>query len=403
MPTPDGAPEEVEKFREEIISGVYDLVPPEQYGRRALPLRYDIIFGEEMQVLFTESIWCEKPQLFTIEIELVGTNITLSNKNGYLQVNCRENILGFHLKNILPEDVAGKEFKVVIEGVQDKARNEIENSITFTKRFANLDLDGASTTFKFTMTNTTCTEEGANAQSDEVRDEIASHIGLESVERVQIHSLDCLENSKLIVDAEILPEEQETTHRKLRNLISQKSRKNTYGLVVDLKNHVESMPNRDRGSRALKESSDIRSYSVSAIGIRPSEKDKLKFSSSQDELLEENTMRSYNPEEQLVSNIEIDSNGNPSKSWRDDKEELVSKLAHLEARLLQEKTNEENKLELKLAQMQDRLLKEKESEFEALKQARSNEIENMVVLQGSIILVVGSLIAIAIYSQRKKD
>ena len=129
--------------------------------------------------------------------------------------------------------------------------------------------------------------------------------------------------------------------------------------------------------------------SVSAIGIKPSEKDKLKFSSSKDELLEEDSLRSYNPEEQLVSrNIEIDFNGNPSKDWRDDKEELVSKLAQLEARLLQEKTNEEEKL--------DRILKEKEVEKE--------EMKDMFLAQGLIILFIGSLAAFAVifYIHKRK-
>lgn len=131
------------------------------------------------------------------------------------------------------------------------------------------------------MKNTTCTEECSHAQSDQVRCEIASRIGLNSV---RIHSLDYLENSKLIAVTEILSKEQETTRRKFSNLITQESRKNTYGLVIDLKNHVESMPGWESRSRARKESPDVKSYSVSAIGIKPSEKDWLKFRSSQDEL-----------------------------------------------------------------------------------------------------------------------
>jgi hypothetical protein len=372
---PDGAPEEVSQFREEIISGVYDYVPPEQYGGRALPLRNDILFGEEMQVIFTENIWCEKPQLFTIEISLLETDITMSNKNGRVQVNCRENVLGFHIKNMLPENVAGKDFRVVIDGVEDRARNAIENSIIFRKRFANLDLDGASTTFKFTLSNTTCTKESAEAQSDEVRHEIASKIGLEAEERVQIHSLMCLDDSKLIADAEIAPEERQGIRRKLIRNTSKSPRINIYETVLGLQGYAENTPSFDYGSRALLKTHETNFVKISAVGIKPSKEDILKYSSTKDELSEEEILKSFDPEKQFQVLIDTEHSDRYTPEQLESSEEIL--LKELQESISKEKSIEREDIKFGLAQLEGNIRTENVERKKEMDELRVRDEERM--------------------------
>ena len=92
------APDVVKGFREDVISGVYDIIRPEQYGTKALPLRHDILYGEEIQVLFTEAIRGQKPYLFSINIDIDKTNYKGLRIGENIQVNCRDNKLGFQLK-----------------------------------------------------------------------------------------------------------------------------------------------------------------------------------------------------------------------------------------------------------------------------------------------------------------
>ena len=402
---PGTAPDEVKGFHEEIISGAFDLQPPKQYGRRALPLRHDILFGEELQVLFTENIRCSKPHMFTISVDIIGTNfIGLTNKNQYIQVRCHDNLLGFQLQNLLPENVAGKEFRVTIDNVEDTARNTIENTITFKKRFANLDFDGASTTFKFTMTNATCTDKSVESQSDDVRLEIASRIGLNFTERVKIHSLLCLDESKVIADAEILPEQQNSG--RTRNLLRTDYEstptfgRTTHQLVVDLQKSTENDRNLGNESRSLMSISDSKHIIVSSIGIKPSEQDRSKYKRTKEELAEEHEMRSYIPQERFSNAVETGRSNEREDSYlakneiKDLKISLLkesSEIKELRDSFFKQRETESSQIK----DFKDSLLKEKKIEFE--------KMEMMVVVQGSIILLaVGSFVAFTIYLQRKQ-
>lgn len=282
------SPEEVQGFQEEIINGLFDLEPPKQYGEKVLPLRNDIIYGEEIKILFTENIRCTKPHSFKIEVDIIGTNyIGLENNGGNIQVICKENQLGFQVIDITdPTLIAGKEFHVTITEVEDEARNAITNAIKFKKQFANLDFEAASTTFKFTIHSANCSEESVETQSDDVRSEIASNIGLDSEERIKIHELTCIDGSKVIADAEIEPVPQD---RRLKNLFRMDDffsrKKSSYELV-------NAFALEEKRSRSLLKASSPgkRKFSIGMVGLKPSKEDRIKFSSSPNAIMEESTI-----------------------------------------------------------------------------------------------------------------
>lgn len=396
---PTSGPDEIREFQESTITGVYDVTPPEQYGMEALPLRHDIIIGEEIEVYFTEDIECKSnPYSFDMKADIIDTDYQ-NLDIGDFQIHCEGRKLGFHfdMSMIDPDAIIGKEFRVEIgnfesgsKGITDIHGNEMvstNNVIVIEKRFAQLNLDSASTTFTFVMENVTCTDESVQEQSPQVRSEIASIIGLESDERVQTYDLTCLDGSQIIADAEILPEVAE--RRKLR--MSNEKLATSSELVREFRNQSRDEIGEnvvDISRRSLKATTP--KYSVRNILLIPSIEDKDQFGSSSEQLAKEKSMKSMIKSEGEYNPKDTESNMKMTTKML---EESRSEIKRLEDRLLKEKANEEDKLESKLAQLQDRLLKEKLAEKE--------EMKEMLLVQGLILFIIGSLVAVAVYFQRR--
>ena len=68
---PDGAPDEFNAFSTEPVTVILDREEPEMYGK-ALPLRNDLIPGEEVSMMFTEPIDCELPYGFNLTVRVDG-------------------------------------------------------------------------------------------------------------------------------------------------------------------------------------------------------------------------------------------------------------------------------------------------------------------------------------------
>ena len=80
------APDGINSFHQVVLSGVVDLTRPEQYGS-PLPLRDTVLLGEEVTVVFTESIDCGRPFTFEIEVDVIGSNYKFNNDNLHLGAN----------------------------------------------------------------------------------------------------------------------------------------------------------------------------------------------------------------------------------------------------------------------------------------------------------------------------
>ncbi|GFH43554.1 hypothetical protein CTEN210_00027 [Chaetoceros tenuissimus] len=353
---PSGAPAEVKGFQEEIISGVYDIIRPEQYGTKALPLRNDVLIGEEVVVLFTESIRCSKPYPFRIRVDINGTEYTNLRIGENIQVNCDRNKLGFQLKNLDFTVIAGKNFTVEISRVEDEARNEIALPIKFAKRFADLDSESASTAFRFLTARSNCVQDEIHKETQNIRNEIASKVGLDTSDRIQIHDLACHGENEVIADAEILPESQ---GRNLKN--DGTLSKNSYELVQVLQGTKETMRFVNEGSRSLLKED---SYSVHSIEIIPSARDRELYQSSPEEALEESRLMSYNPDKETADkseteSIHIGNNGG---------QELIT--------ILKNEGEKMEKVEGEMSTLKRQLEKEKEDEISALKRELEKEKED---------------------------
>ena len=299
-----GSPAEVKEYFGDTIIGVYDTIRPEQYGRPT-PLRNDVLIGEEISVYFTEDMWCRLPYTFEIEVDIIGTNYTLTRDK--LHIICAGRKLGFQLDlsaGILVSEILGKEFTVQIGRIgggseamlMDNNKNpmnpDAEKDVYFRKRFANLDLSSASTGFIFSMKNTSCTNASVQAQSDNVRSEIGSIIGIDANDRVKISGLVCQNNSTITANAEITP----YSGRRLRKNIpltedQSFERKDSTELFYAMRDtlNFKTTPTR----RYLRTNVMNNLYDIKAMKVRPSSGDIEKFKSTEEEETEEKSLLAW--------------------------------------------------------------------------------------------------------------
>ena len=379
---PAGAPEEVMGSRESIITGFFDIEAPDQYGRKALPLRHDILFGEELEVLFTEEINCQRPFSFSINVDIIGTNYIGLRIGENIQVNCHQNTLGFNFKNLDQELIAGKEFEVEIQNVMDRNYNEIELPIKFTKRFAELNFDSASITFKFQV-DANCTQESVEEDSNEIRSTIANSLGLDSDDRIQIYLLTCNVDGMIDADVKILPDIERRRLRALEEKGAQFLSKSTLELMNTLKNSINDGNNSDHGRRLHANSEQrLNAYSIMSINVIPSNEDKMKFRSTKTELAEEERLR-----RESLGNVDGPEQAEPV---------LGNEIQELE-RELKESIAKEKTEEIK--ELKDSMEKEKNEEMRELK----DNMNNMMMIQSVLILVVGSVLGTMFYLQSMRS
>ena len=85
-----GAPADFNAFSTDPIQVIVDRVEPEMYGK-ALPVRHDVIPGEEVAMMFTEPIDCEIPYKFNLTVRVDGLEDLFGKKLfawQSLQVSC---------------------------------------------------------------------------------------------------------------------------------------------------------------------------------------------------------------------------------------------------------------------------------------------------------------------------
>lgn len=206
------APDGINSFHQVVLSGVVDLTRPEQYGS-PLPLRDTVLLGEEVTVVFTESIDCGRPFTFEIEVDVIGSNYKFNNDNLHLVCEGRKISFQIDLTKVEEiDDIVGKNFKVVLGSIQyesmnvkDIHGNEIESNIEFQKSFAHQDLVGLSSSFDFVLEEIACDDETIDSLSNEIKGEIASILETD-IDRIQIHDLSCFETKERVeANVSILP------------------------------------------------------------------------------------------------------------------------------------------------------------------------------------------------------
>jgi len=327
-------PAEVQGFQENVITGTYDITRPEQYGK-ATPLRQDIIVGEEISVYFTEEILCLTPLTFDMKVDIFGTNYSDALEDGTslqkrdLFVICEGRRIGFQLDlsvGIEVHTILGKEFEVEIgkigsgslSSLQDKNENPmdpLQGNIKFTKRFANIDLSSAATSFVINMENTTCSTESLEAESERIRDEIVAIIGIDDG-RVAVGAKSCQLDSTIVAEVVISPP---AGSRRLmtRSDINSFDSASLFYILRDTIDGKEESQGRKLRTKITK------SYSVSSMRLLPGTVDLEKYSSSMENKLEENKLTKWGFAQETISrNYNLDQRLLKTDSTADDNKEL---------------------------------------------------------------------------------
>jgi len=211
-----GGPADIDLYTTPILTGVIDLTPPEQYGQ-ALPLRDSVLIGEEMIVVFTEPIRCDA---FDLVLIIEDLDLELDKHDPHIQVSCNGNKIGFALDptQVDAADFIGKQFTVEIgkvdtsntisfSNVLDLNGNAIETNVMFEKRFADIDLDQASTSFDVTLNSMNICPDGTDCASI-VKDEISLLLGLtdNDSDRIEVESVTKLDSDTVKATVKVLPQ-----------------------------------------------------------------------------------------------------------------------------------------------------------------------------------------------------
>jgi hypothetical protein len=202
---------EFNMFRENPILGAIDKTRPRQYGKE-LPLRNDVIVREEITVVFTEPINCASLSIQVTIKDLMTqppNKDTELNQTPHLLVTCEGRKIGFQIDltfGLEPERLIGKSFSVRMTGIRDINGNDMKeekNTVEFSKRFGNLDLSTASTSFTITMKDVECYDMTVETQSDTVRNKTAELIGTNDVNSIVIQDISCHNRNTLLASVEL--------------------------------------------------------------------------------------------------------------------------------------------------------------------------------------------------------
>jgi hypothetical protein len=327
---PLGGPAELDSFRETVLSGVIDVTRPERYGE-PLPLRDDVLLGEEVAIVFTEPLDCGRPFTFEIAVDVIGTNYNFNNDQ--LHLICEGRKIAFQIdpdQVLQPELLMGQTFSVTLGSINYKSRavkdlhgNEMEFNIYFERSFANLDLSAASTSFDFTLEGMTCTDPTVANLSNEIKAEIATFLDLTDSSRISIIDLACHESkNQVIANVEILPLSR---RRKLQRGLRPSDKKHAHELYHEL--NTGSGKESDMAGRRLGAST----YSVSKMKILPSQADANKFKTHPDNQDRERELYRiallHHADVSRVNDFMIRELQNEQRSM---KKEMVDSLHHLE-------------------------------------------------------------------------
>jgi len=221
------------------------LTRPEPYGE-PLPLKDTVILGEEITIVFSEYIQCEKPYTFDLKVIIEETGYEFDREE--LQVVCEGRKISFQIDptvGIDVESVMGKKFSVElgrigVESVSNvfdingNSLDPLKGNIFFEKTLADLNLDEASTTFTFTLEDLDCSEESADALTMEVKERIVDILGLPTsdIERVDIKDVSCIDGQQVNAAVILLPSLGTGRFLRTRALLLQEDEKDHHSVAL---------------------------------------------------------------------------------------------------------------------------------------------------------------------------
>ncbi|GFH57847.1 hypothetical protein CTEN210_14323 [Chaetoceros tenuissimus] len=418
-----GGPEDFDYYRESSIVGVIDNSRPEQFGK-VLPLRDDIMFGEEMTIIFTEPIDCSFPFKFDV-------NMTVDDdwRNPYLKdkfhIICdgRQIRLQIDHTNTNPEIILGKSFKLEVgrvsggsdqSGIFDVHGNKRYRDalagpapIIVERKFADINLKRALT--KFTVSKqgeeVNCSQMDSSSEQvrDELRSELAAFSNSGNKERFVISEISCDDRqSKIDAKIEILAQEDSGRRGLLKansKNVKEGMETSTRILAVLQKSLKKEM---EQGGRRLAVGSTL---TLSNVHIIPGAHDVEKFSGTEEQKEEERQLLEYATSGLMESQSGL---GEIMNELRREKEaERKEHEAEINV-LTQQMQMEQEEIRAELRREKEKERKEHEAEINVLTQQMQMEqeeirsltehilgggkIQNAFVMQG-LVLVLGCAVA----------
>eukprot|EP00594_Rhizosolenia_setigera_P016042 CAMPEP_0178974972 /NCGR_PEP_ID=MMETSP0789-20121207/22844_1 /TAXON_ID=3005 /ORGANISM="Rhizosolenia setigera, Strain CCMP 1694" /LENGTH=535 /DNA_ID=CAMNT_0020663547 /DNA_START=1396 /DNA_END=3004 /DNA_ORIENTATION=- len=273
---------DIDMFSTTSLSGTIDLTPPEQYGQ-ALPFKKSVLIGEEIVVVFSEPILCEKPFTFDLQVKIEGTDYILDKEE--LQVVCEGRKIGFQIDptvGIDVESVLGKSFSVEIgkvgadslSNIFDINGNPIDDNIRVEKSFADIDLNQASTYFTFTKSEVECSNFTDSAMKTEVMNLLA--LDASDEERIQVGPVKCIGDNAVESKITIVPPAGKRRGLRLFSSeysISQHEQNHSVKLFETLRDISTQNEPKHKERHLLAKHDHYLSFSVSNMKILPSSSD----------------------------------------------------------------------------------------------------------------------------------
>ena len=406
-----GGPEEFSFNREEIITGVIDLSNPEQYGQ-ALPLREEIIVGEEMKIVFTENLDCSTPLSFDIELRVPTLDKPLNKREG-LFVICEGRTISVQVDltvGIDPEQILGQPFEIEIGAIGETGLGEIRDvngnptvkekgNIKFSRRFGMLDLSKASTSFDFEMRNLICTEKNTDELMQDATSAISSRLDGTPSDAIQVKSVHCLDVNTGVASVELNPTREDSRDSGGKDAVRRlKGNLNSFNLFKQ----IQSADVAGENGRRL--SSMAQANLFKSVRIIPHSDDMKNFVTKESDRKEEEFLY-------YLSSLKSNGHGHYSKDSRalaetanhdgttieDGVKNVNSESSHV--------TNEIEALkrELELERMENKKDKEEDREQMAdlmreLKESRSEDMSKMYMLQVGMVVLGCVAAAVAMYS-----
>ncbi len=128
--------------------GIKDVEPPQQFGV-AEPADQLYNPGDEISVTFHETIQCQKPYRFSVELRL--NQVQQVYDESHLVMVCEGRKISIAFRASIPFRVLNGEYATIaVTGVQDAAAN-VASSVSFVFRIAPTDLERASVLVKVTF------------------------------------------------------------------------------------------------------------------------------------------------------------------------------------------------------------------------------------------------------------
>lgn len=257
-----GGPTEFRYHRDAILVGTIDFTRPEQYGY-PLPLKDEVMLGEEMTVRFTEDLDCSSPYTFDLEMTITGPSPSPSlspsresdeegnpesdpvdpdlepesdidgegdpnpeengsqnadyviRKDAGLHVICEGREIKFQVDyafGLSAAQINGQEFIVElgkiggdsVSYIADTNGNQVDPlvpNIRFTKRFASINLSRSSTEFRFLRKSNDmdCSNKSSEDHHRLLRSDLMTLAASRGEDRFEISSVFCDKKRSLLL------------------------------------------------------------------------------------------------------------------------------------------------------------------------------------------------------------